>query len=334
MCKLIKLTTVAVNGHKRRDTITYILMESIPEHVASLINVACFNGSGILLITGCKPFLNLLNRVHLLGEVIQDLIGNILLTRIMEVQGVTDMLPEVLNGLGDILVDITPTAAVVSIPRRHTLQLCLKLLSTALTTIMGDNLLCEIVIISQLRISSLDELPGVGILLHHRNDTVPVVGVDTTQGLTPQMGILMKRQLGINLTKVKMNLTLIGEAIAIALLSLEMAHLTGLTLILLGILQDTTVLTAIRRNRDTHGLQVVNHSAASLTVFSSETTRSNRGLALATLLLLTGLSSKNTLFLIKKSLLLFISSQPPVSSHIQILGLTDHDITIADSIMK
>ena len=128
----------------------------------------------------------------------------------------------------------------------------------------------KVVVIGQFWISSLDELPGVCILLHHLNDTVPVIGIDATQGLTPKMGILMQRQLGIDLTEVKVHLSPIGEAVALTGSGLHMAYLAGLALVLLGILQDSAVLAVISANRDTHSLQMVNHSTTSLTVLSRQ----------------------------------------------------------------
>ena len=141
---------------------------------------------------------------------------------------------------------------------------------------MSYNFLGEVVVIRQLGISSLDKLPGIGILLHHPNNIIPVVGIDAAQRLAPQVSILMQRQLGINLAQVKMNLSLVGKAITLALLRLEMTNLTGFTLVLLGILQDSAVLAVISANRNTHSLQMVNHSTTSFTVLKGETTGNNR----------------------------------------------------------
>ena len=121
MGKLVKLTAIAVNSHKRRNAITNILIQSIPEQVAGLINVACLDGSGIFLIALSKPLLDFPDRINLSGKIIENLVCEVFLTLIVEIQGVTDMLPEVLDGLGYILEDITPTAAIVGIPWSHTL---------------------------------------------------------------------------------------------------------------------------------------------------------------------------------------------------------------------
>ena len=121
MGKLVKLTAIAVNSHKRRNAIANILIQSIPEQVAGLINVACLDGSGIFLIALSKPLLDFPDRINLSGKIIENLVCEVFLTLIVEIQGVTDMLPEVLDGLGYILEDITPTAAIVGIPWSHTL---------------------------------------------------------------------------------------------------------------------------------------------------------------------------------------------------------------------
>ena len=51
MGKLVKLTTIAVNSHERRNAVTGILIQSIPEQVAGLINVACLDGSAYTSLT-------------------------------------------------------------------------------------------------------------------------------------------------------------------------------------------------------------------------------------------------------------------------------------------
>ena len=119
--KAVQLTTVAVHAHKRSDTIAHILVQGLPEQVAGLIHIALSNGIGIRLITLFQPALDLADGADLTGEVIQNLVGDILLAHIMYVQGIADMLPEVLNSLRDILEDITPLTLIAVIPLGHTL---------------------------------------------------------------------------------------------------------------------------------------------------------------------------------------------------------------------
>ena len=135
---------------------------------------------------------------------------------------------------------------------------------------MCNDLLGQIVVILQLRIDLAHVLPRINIILHHIHDGLPVVGIDTAHGLTPEVCVLMQRQLGIDLTEVKVYLTLVGEAIAHAILRLHVTDLTGLALVLLGFLQHTAVLTGIGMHLDTHGLQMIHHRTASLTVGGSE----------------------------------------------------------------
>ncbi len=91
--------------------------------------------------------------------------------------------------------------------------------------------------------------------------------IDATEGLTPQVGILMERQLGIDLAGVKINLALIGETVAHTVISLHMTHFSCFRVILFSSFQDAPVLAVIGMNIDTHLLELFNQCASCLTVF-------------------------------------------------------------------
>ena len=304
----IHLTTITVDTHKRGDAITDILVKGLPEEITGLVKITTGDSIGIRLVTLLQPALDLTDGTDLTGEVIQDLVGDILLAHITEIKRVTDMLPEVLDSLGDISEDITPLTLIAVVPLGHTLKLSLELNGSTLTAIMGNDLLGKVIVILQLRIDLTHILPRISVMLHDINDGLPVVGIDTAHGLTPEVGVLMERQLGIDLAEVKMNLSLIGETIALTVLGLHMTNLSGNTTVFFSRLQDTAVLTAVGDDRNTHRRQMVNKGTTGLAVLDGETTGSDRRLALVVLLLLTGLGDKDALFFIKGSLLLFISS--------------------------
>ena len=163
----VKLATVAVNGDERCHAIADILLQRFLKKLLREVEVTALDSQAIALVTFFQVSLNLGNRIHLHGKIPQNLVGNLILVIIGDVQGITDMLPEILNSLADIMEDIAPTAVIVIIFRCHTLKLCLKLLGSTLTAILRNDLLSKIVIICQLGISSLDELPSSSIALHH-----------------------------------------------------------------------------------------------------------------------------------------------------------------------
>ena len=137
---------------------------------------------------------------------------------------------------------------------------------------MGNDLLGQIVVILQLRIDPAHVPPRISVIPHHVHDSLPVVRIDTTHGLTPEVCVLMQRQLSIDLTEVEVYLTLIGEAVADASIRLHMTDPTGLAPILQGILQHTAVLTGIGMHGDTHGLQLIHQRTAGLTVTDGKAT--------------------------------------------------------------
>ena len=111
----VKLTPITVNGHDRCNTVADILLQSRNENSMCLRPVigisrsgGYLHGSGILLITLFKPTLHLLHRIDILSEVIENLIRNIFLTTVLDIHRVANVLPEILNSLGNILIDIAP----------------------------------------------------------------------------------------------------------------------------------------------------------------------------------------------------------------------------------
>ena len=150
-------------------------------------------------------------------------------------------------------------------------------LGPAFPAVPGNDLLGDVVGIVQLGVCCPDELPGGGIVLYHRHDAVPVVGIDAAHGLTPEVGIFVERQFGIHLAEVEMKLTLIGKAVGRSVPGLEMPYPAFLAMVLLCRLQYAAVLSVVGMDGNAHLRQMVNQSAAGLTVGSRETTGGGDG---------------------------------------------------------
>ena len=146
----------------------------------------------------------------------------------------------------------------------------MQLLCTTLATVMCDDLFYQIIIISQLRIFATDKGHRIIICLDDIGDILPSGRVNTSHSLTPQVGILMKRKLTIDLTQVEIYLSLIGKTVALTIRGFHMTYLADLTLVFLCLLQNTTVLAVVCMNADTHLSKLVNNSTADLTLFGCQ----------------------------------------------------------------
>ena len=111
----VKLAAIAVNGDKGRDAIAHMFPQGIVEQGLRFFNVSCLHGIGILPVTVFQPLLRLCYRVDMPGEIVQDLVIDILRTAVADIQGVPCVFPEILDGLADVLEDVPPSAAVVGI---------------------------------------------------------------------------------------------------------------------------------------------------------------------------------------------------------------------------
>ena len=130
------------------------------------------------------------------------MVSQLFLAAISDIEGIAYVLPEILNGTTDVLEDISPTALVIGIARAHVLKLTLHLLGTLLAAVLDNGCFHQVILIRVLWIGFLQGFPCVGIGLEHAYDMLPVVGIDTTHGGCPQMGITGKGQFGINLPHV------------------------------------------------------------------------------------------------------------------------------------
>ena len=179
-------------------------------------------------------------------------------------QEVANLLPEVLNGLADILPDITPLAFIIRILAVHAFKLCLCTLGSLLATELGNHLLGNIILIRQVGIHLLNKLPGICVDFHQSYDVLPAIGVQPAECLTPRMGKLMDRQLCINLRRIEIHLALIGETIDLAVWCLEVTKLTLFALVFLGLLPDSAHFTSVSSHIKSHLLQLVYHRSTNL----------------------------------------------------------------------
>ena len=134
----------------------------------------------------------------------------------------------------------------------------LQTLSATLTTILSQGLRCNLIIRMQIGVLALDIIPHLRRVLHHLDDLFPLFRILLAQDFGPQMGIFVDGRLYRGHIGVKIDLTLMHEAIDLTILVTEQDGFSALVGLILILLKDALTFGSIEIHVDARTTHTLN----------------------------------------------------------------------------